>query len=116
MEGFTHVIIQIMNEESYLSVSEVETIIKVNYFFLMKNITSKSLIDLRNIHYFNEYDVSFQKLSDETASIDISLEKEPVLPAILQNLLKIVTSMEVYLSFLRNCHLKDRSICYNYST
>ncbi|VDK68372.1 unnamed protein product, partial [Litomosoides sigmodontis] len=64
MEGFTHVIIQIMNEESYLSVNEVETILKM--------------------------------LSDETASIDMSLEKEPILPSILQNLFKIVASMEIF--------------------
>ncbi|CAG9529817.1 unnamed protein product, partial [Cercopithifilaria johnstoni] len=64
MEGFTHIIIEIMNEENYLSVNEVETILK--------------------------------KLLDETASIDISLEKEPILPVIVQNLLKIVTSVEIF--------------------
>ncbi|KAL3994754.1 WD domain G-beta repeat family protein [Acanthocheilonema viteae] len=65
MEGFTHIIIQIINEESYLSVDEVKTVLK--------------------------------KLSDETASIDISFEKEPILPVILQNLLKIITSLEIFL-------------------
>lgn len=62
MEGFTHVIIQIINEGSYLSFNEMETIVK--------------------------------KLSDETSIMDMSLEKEPILPIILHNLLKIVASME----------------------
>uniref|UniRef100_A0AAF5PW26 WDR59/RTC1-like RING zinc finger domain-containing protein n=2 Tax=Onchocercidae TaxID=6296 RepID=A0AAF5PW26_WUCBA len=62
MEGFTHVIIRIINEGSYLSFNEMETILK--------------------------------KLSDEISTMDISLEKEPILPIILHNLLKIVASME----------------------
>ncbi|VDM93904.1 unnamed protein product [Onchocerca ochengi] len=64
MEGFTHVIIQIIIEENYLSVDEAKIILK--------------------------------KLSDEMVNIDVSLEKEPIVPVILHNLLKIITSMELF--------------------
>ncbi|EJD75502.1 hypothetical protein LOAG_17368 [Loa loa] len=63
MEGFTLIIIQIINDENHLSLNDVETILK--------------------------------KLSDETINMDVSLEKGPILPVILHNLFKIVTSMEI---------------------
>lgn len=40
MEGFTLIIIRIVNEENYLSVNEVETILKVNAVFSSENMSS----------------------------------------------------------------------------
>ncbi|KAM3719012.1 Carnosine N-methyltransferase [Dirofilaria immitis] len=46
----------------------------------------------------DEIKIIFKKLSDKTINIDASLEKEPILPVILHDLLKIIASMELFVS------------------